>query len=206
MEHLNLETAPRSSNDDKDLNDDDIDFWGEDETLDTDTNEASSHSSFLNREWKRRHEQFHTMGYRDGITAGKEASAQEGFNVGFKQSVHSGYNWGLVRGISSAYINLSDDLKEKLARTVEKRERLRNLYQSSHKISTMDALKMYHESIQRAETKQEPSESSSQISSGDNGELSMYNQLDDLFKELISIQHDSPEIDLKIEQRREIPE
>lgn len=40
------------------------------------------------------------MGYRDGIAAGKEASAQEGFNEGFKQSVHIGYNWGLVRGIT----------------------------------------------------------------------------------------------------------
>ncbi|KAK4372373.1 hypothetical protein RND71_007757 [Anisodus tanguticus] len=34
---------------------------------------------------------------RDGIMAGKEASAQEGFNVGFRDSVYVGYNWGLVR-------------------------------------------------------------------------------------------------------------
>lgn len=40
------------------------------------------------------------MGYRDGITAGKEASAQEGFNFGFRQSMHVGYRWGLVRGIT----------------------------------------------------------------------------------------------------------
>lgn len=39
------------------------------------------------------------IGYRDGIIAGKEASAQEGFNIGFKESVLGGYKWGLVRGI-----------------------------------------------------------------------------------------------------------
>lgn len=40
------------------------------------------------------------MGYRDGISAGKEASAQEGFNIGFKQSAGDGYKWGIVRGIT----------------------------------------------------------------------------------------------------------
>lgn len=40
------------------------------------------------------------IGYRDGLIAGKEASAQEGFNIGFKQSVLTGYNWGLVRGVT----------------------------------------------------------------------------------------------------------
>ncbi|XP_042422606.1 uncharacterized protein LOC122010213 isoform X1 [Zingiber officinale] len=42
----------------------------------------------LIREQKWRHDHFYTMGYRDGISAGKEASAQEGFNVGFKQSAY----------------------------------------------------------------------------------------------------------------------
>lgn len=40
------------------------------------------------------------IGYRDGLIAGQEASAQEGFNIGFKDSVLIGYNWGLVRGIT----------------------------------------------------------------------------------------------------------
>lgn len=57
-------------------------------------------SSELDREWQRRHDQFHTIGYRDGLIAGKEAAAQEGFNVGFKQSVMVGYKWGLVRGVT----------------------------------------------------------------------------------------------------------
>lgn len=40
------------------------------------------------------------IGYRDGLMAGKETSAQEGFNIGFRDSVYVGYNWGLVRGIT----------------------------------------------------------------------------------------------------------
>ncbi|XP_073133437.1 uncharacterized protein [Henckelia pumila] len=71
---------------------------------------ASSHGSSaemlkepfdMHREWQRRHDQFHTIGYRDGLIAGKEAFAQEGFNIGFKDSVSIGYNWGRARGITS---------------------------------------------------------------------------------------------------------
>lgn len=40
------------------------------------------------------------IGYRDGLMAGKEASAQEGFNIGFGESVFVGYKWGLVRGVT----------------------------------------------------------------------------------------------------------
>jgi Essential protein Yae1, N terminal len=40
------------------------------------------------------------MGYREGITEGKEASVQYGFNLGFRQSVRVGKKWGLVRGIT----------------------------------------------------------------------------------------------------------
>ena len=40
------------------------------------------------------------IGYRDGLVAGKEASAQEGFNIGFKESVFVGQAWGLVRGVT----------------------------------------------------------------------------------------------------------
>ncbi|KAJ1428149.1 Essential protein Yae1, N-terminal [Sesbania bispinosa] len=60
-------------------------------------------SSDLEREWKRRHDQFHSAGYRDGLIAGKEASAQEGFNIGFKQSVLAGYGWGVVRGVARLF-------------------------------------------------------------------------------------------------------
>ncbi|XP_027355411.1 uncharacterized protein LOC113865204 [Abrus precatorius] len=59
-------------------------LWdGSDDKLDS--------SSDLDREWQRRHDQFHTIGYRDGLMAGKQASAQEGFNI--ELVFLAGYSW-----------------------------------------------------------------------------------------------------------------
>jgi len=102
--------------------------------------------------------------------------------------------------LRSAYANLPDHLKEKLAGTIEKRNELQNLHQSSQVISTADALKMFHESIQHSETRQESPGSNSHllINEGSNR-----NQLDILFKDLISLLHVSQEIAVKIEPVRE---
>ncbi|KAK9130489.1 hypothetical protein Sjap_010976 [Stephania japonica] len=54
----------------------------------------------LDREWHKRHDQFHKIGCRDCIIAGKETSDEEGFNNGFNESVLVGYKWGLVRGVT----------------------------------------------------------------------------------------------------------
>ncbi|XP_019058692.1 PREDICTED: yae1 domain-containing protein 1-like isoform X2 [Tarenaya hassleriana] len=77
--------------DDYNFEDNDGSVWGSDE---------ESNRESLDREWQRRRDEFHAIGYRDGIIAGKEAAAQEGFNIGFKESVLAGYKFGLVRGIS----------------------------------------------------------------------------------------------------------
>ncbi|KAI8537823.1 hypothetical protein RHMOL_Rhmol09G0053700 [Rhododendron molle] len=87
------------------------------------------------------------IGYRDGVTAGKEASAQEGFNMGFKESVGVGYNWGLVRGVTSALTCLPDGMKEKLVVTQEEKDKFQSLYESVHSLSTTDALKLFHDDI-----------------------------------------------------------
>ncbi|CAD5174145.1 unnamed protein product [Musa acuminata subsp. malaccensis] len=89
------------------------------------------------------------MGYRDGTSAGNEASAQEGFNIGFKQSASSGYKWGIVSGIivglMGAFVSLPDQFKEKLVKELEDRGRFQSLYKPVQKISTDDALViMYH--------------------------------------------------------------
>ncbi|CAN6457952.1 unnamed protein product [Victoria cruziana] len=76
-------------------------LWSDDSASDGCRGDGRDGKSELDREWNRRRNQFHTIGYRDGLMAGKEASAQEGFNAGFKESVMAGYNWGLVRGITS---------------------------------------------------------------------------------------------------------
>eukprot|EP00262_Sarcandra_glabra_P001315 TRINITY_DN1135_c0_g1_i1.p1 TRINITY_DN1135_c0_g1~~TRINITY_DN1135_c0_g1_i1.p1 ORF type:complete len:259 (-),score=44.71 TRINITY_DN1135_c0_g1_i1:52-726(-) len=141
-------TAPSSQSHQSDPYDDDgDDMWCEDGSLCDSFGDGLGKTSDLNREWARRHGQFHTIGYRDGLIAGKETSAQEGFNVGFKQSVLTGYNWGLVRGITSAFICLPDHLKEKVVGTLEKRDGLQNLYESVHSVSTKQALKLFHDDI-----------------------------------------------------------
>ncbi|KAL3523205.1 hypothetical protein ACH5RR_016039 [Cinchona calisaya] len=119
------------------------DLWYDDESL-PDRTEKLEKVSDMDREWQKRCEQFHTIGYRDGLMAGKEASAQEGFNKGFKESVFVGQTWGLVRGVTSALACLPDALKERLVETEDKRNKLQHLHESVSAISTTDALKLFH--------------------------------------------------------------
>ncbi|CAI5463792.1 unnamed protein product [Closterium sp. Yama58-4] len=66
------------------------------------------------REWDReaqvRRDNFVKLGYRDGITAGKEAAAQEGFNAGFRESCAHGFRWGHARGLASVLSSLPPDV------------------------------------------------------------------------------------------------
>uniref|UniRef100_A0A1S4DX60 Essential protein Yae1 N-terminal domain-containing protein n=1 Tax=Cucumis melo TaxID=3656 RepID=A0A1S4DX60_CUCME len=127
---------------------DDGSLWGG-------SDEGLEETADLDREWQRRHDQFHTIGYRDGLIAGKEAAAQEGFNIGFKQSVSVGYKLGLVRGVSSVLASLPDDLKEKLAGTPENQSKFQSLYESVNSLSTVDALRLFNGDITTQHTKEE---------------------------------------------------
>ncbi|KAH8824105.1 hypothetical protein DL96DRAFT_1670793 [Flagelloscypha sp. PMI_526] len=62
--------------------------------------------SLSNLEWNKIDNDFTTAGYREGITAGKESSLQEGFDSGFAQiGVPLGHNLGNLRGIASALLS-----------------------------------------------------------------------------------------------------
>lgn len=143
------------------LSRDDGSLWGS-------SPEEHGSLSDLDREWKRRHDQFHTIGYRDGVTAGKEASAQEGFNLGFKESVLIGYNWGLARGVTSALNFLPDGLREKLVETQEEKDKFRSLYGSVHSLSTTDALKLFHDISKRSVEQSDSNEASSNVDQSSN--------------------------------------
>ncbi|XP_028114113.1 protein yae1-like isoform X2 [Camellia sinensis] len=143
------------------LSHDDGSLWGS-------SPEEHDSLSDLDREWKRRHDQFHTIGYRDGVTAGKEASAQEGFNLGFKESVLAGYNWGLVRGVTSALTLLPDGLREKLVETQEEKDKFQSLYESVHSLSTTDALKLFHDISKRSVEQIDSNEASSNVDQSSN--------------------------------------
>ncbi|CAL9036998.1 unnamed protein product [Musa banksii] len=136
------------------------------------------------------------MGYRDGISAGKEASAQEGFNIGFKQSASSGYKWGIVRGITSAFVNLPDQFKEKLVKKLEGGCTFQSLYKPVQEISTDDALRMYHFQLQQ-ENKQSHQRSKATVSSAI--EDFDCNKLDFFFKELMLLVSESYEIKASVD-------
>ncbi|KAL4570401.1 hypothetical protein LXL04_026053 [Taraxacum kok-saghyz] len=106
--------------------------WCEDEKFDP--------SSDLKREWERRKEQFHAIGYRDGLIAGKEASAQIGFNEGFKEFVVDGFKWGVIRGVTGALDCIGSEIKEKLIESKETRSKFHDLFESVNHLSTTDAL------------------------------------------------------------------
>ncbi|KAK4767806.1 hypothetical protein SAY87_002947 [Trapa incisa] len=123
------------------------DVWEEDECLWDDSEDRLDSSTDLEREWQRRRDRFFTIGYRDGLIAGKEASAQEGFNLGYKFSVPVGYNWGIVRGVTSALALLPDGLKERLVEDPEERVRYQNLHQSVRSLSASEAFKLFSNEI-----------------------------------------------------------
>ncbi|KAJ9671152.1 hypothetical protein PVL29_027233 [Vitis rotundifolia] len=164
------------------------DLWdGSDEDLDK--------VSDLDREWQRRRDQFHTIGYRDGLIAAKEASAQEGFNVGFKESVFVGYKWGLVRGVTSALACLPDGLKEKLVETEEARNKFQCLYKTVHSLSTDNALKLFHDGILKNKSVEQTGnvESSSNVADMQD-RSSDSNVLENRFEELHSLLRESPTV------------
>ncbi|KAK7381891.1 hypothetical protein VNO80_00440 [Phaseolus coccineus] len=197
LELSKLELTSTSAVDEKDkLNDcggdDDLSFWDDsDDKLDS--------SLDLDREWQRRHDQFHTIGYRDGLIAGKEASSQEGFNIGFKQSVLDGYSWGVVRGVTSAFSHLPHQLKERLIETQEKRNEFQVLYESVHSLSTTDALGLFSEEIKAQEALEHSEHSEvSHHTAGLQEQSSRGSQLRNYRGQLTSLITDSPAIDIHL--------
>ncbi|TVU36841.1 hypothetical protein EJB05_18793, partial [Eragrostis curvula] len=167
---------------------DDDDIWGDD-------SDSPGHESTLDREWSHRKNQFHKMGYRDGITEGQKDSAQEGFNVGFRQSVNVGYKWGLVRGVTSALASLPDSLKEKLLPDVHCREKLQDLHNSVRVISADDALQMFHNSIRQNKNPSEEPHGTSEDGASDS------NSFTTLSKDLVVLLHECPDVKVSEELR-----
>ncbi|CAO2195889.1 unnamed protein product [Urochloa humidicola] len=160
----------------------------EDDDIWDDASDSPGHASNLDREWIHRQNQFHKMGYRDGITEGQD-SAQEGFNVGFRQSVNVGYKWGLVRGVTSALASLPDNLKEKLVPDAQCRRKFQDMDSSVQEISADDALQMFHESICQSN---HPSEDLHVTSTADGATES--NRIKSLSEDLVLLLHECPDI------------
>lgn len=197
-----LELSPSSAahNDHQLLGNDETDLLDKDGLAWDDSDEVFGESSDLDREWQRRHDQFYTIGYRDGVIAGKEASAQEGFNIGFKQSVPIGYNWGLVKGATSAFACLPDELKERLVEDQGHRDKFQDLYKSVNSLSTPDALKLFSDEIMSDKTTQQSrAAEASGLTAGSQVQSLEPSRLGSYFAELRSLLIECPAIDVQLD-------
>ncbi|CAA0808940.1 Essential protein Yae1- N-terminal [Striga hermonthica] len=186
-------TADQATNNPNESDADDC--WYDDESSYENSVERLDKARDMEREWERRHNQFHTIGYRDGLIAGKEVAAQEGFNIGFKESVLAGYNWGLVRGITSAMMCLPDGLKEKLVETEETMNEFRKLHEHVQSLSTTDALKLFYEDQKRKSENQKESDNHSHTQVVLNHQHSDKNVLENCHRQLQSLLSDTPMLD-----------
>ncbi|KAH6824587.1 hypothetical protein C2S53_010401, partial [Perilla frutescens var. hirtella] len=168
------------------------DSWYDDDFSCEDSVDKLNKASDMDREWSRRHNQFHTIGYRDGLFAGKEAAAQEGFNIGFKDSVLTGYNWGLVRGFSSAMASLPGGLKEKLVKTEETRNKFQRLHESVQSISSTDAMTLFYEDHKRKSLQEKETAKPSSTVADQSNQSTDVGVLDNYHIQLQSILHESP--------------
>ncbi|XP_052182344.1 protein YAE1-like isoform X2 [Diospyros lotus] len=179
---------------DHSLHDDDS-LWGS-------SPEEQNNLLDLDREWQRRHDQFHTIGYRDGLTAGKEASAQEGFNIGFKESVVAGYNWGLVRGITSVFTSLPDGLRKRLMEAQDDRDKMQSLHESVLALSTADSLKLFHDedvSMKRSAEETVGAEVNPHMAGSQSQSSSTLNSYFGELKSLI-LKHPAIQVNLEVDQ------
>ncbi|CAN4080656.1 unnamed protein product [Withania somnifera] len=186
----NLQSSLRSTTNsgNNDSHDGDwCDLWSDDGDFCHDSTDKLDKTSEMDREWKRRHDQFHTIGYRDGLMAGKEASAQEGFNGGFRDSVYVGYNWGLVRGTTSALASLPDGLKERMVDTTEIQNKFQLLHESVQSHSTMEMLQLFHDYLSKKSEESGNDDNSNSCLAGSNDLSSSDSLLENYQKELQSV-------------------
>ncbi|KAF2322431.1 hypothetical protein GH714_017008 [Hevea brasiliensis] len=119
--------------DEGDLQDEDGSFWG-------DSDEELDKASELDREWERRRDQFHTIGYRDGLIAGKELLLKMDLTLVLRSQC--------LKDTIGVWLEvLREGLKERLIETQEKMNKFQTLNESVHSLSTMDALKLFHDDI-----------------------------------------------------------
>ncbi|KAJ7041185.1 hypothetical protein C8F04DRAFT_1208450 [Mycena alexandri] len=73
--------------------------------MDSPWNENANPESSRDIEWTNISSEFTTVGYREGITAGKESALQEGFDTGFATvGAPLGHEIGFLRGMASALV------------------------------------------------------------------------------------------------------
>ncbi|KAJ7682905.1 hypothetical protein B0H17DRAFT_1075346 [Mycena rosella] len=95
--------------------------------MDSPWDEEANQETSRDIEWTKISSEFTNVGYREGITAGKESALQEGFDTGFAAvGAPLGRDLGFLRGVSSALLAFLNSSvchhAEKDAMVVEARE------------------------------------------------------------------------------------
>eukprot|EP00249_Psilotum_nudum_P015462 c25339_g1_i1 orf=362-994(+) len=108
----------------------------------------------LEREWKSRHTLFHTLGYRDGIEAGKNSSMQGGTDTGLKEGMGAGFKWGLAKGWMIAFEALPDGAKRLLLNEDRAKDQMDVLSAAVSSISSDNAFSLFSEHLERVDSSQ----------------------------------------------------
>ncbi|XP_058107131.1 uncharacterized protein LOC131250807 isoform X1 [Magnolia sinica] len=114
-----------------------------------------------------------------------------------KHLIWTGSGRGGTINSTPALALLPDHLKEKLVGELETRERLQNLYESVHSISTKDALQLFHDDILGSGLEQPLNHSEGNADTATTPvDISGCNQLERFSKELGSLLRECPSIEV----------
>ncbi|XP_058107128.1 uncharacterized protein LOC131250805 isoform X3 [Magnolia sinica] len=177
---------PSAQNDDSHDDNDGDDVWGEDGSFYNVSDDGSGKTSDLDREWERRHNQFHTM------------ASRQAKKLLHKRVSLSALSSLCLSGTNGAMLEVSPDhLKEKLVGELETREGLQNLYESVHSISMKDALQLFHDDILGSGLEQPLNHSEGNADTATTlVDISGCNQLERFSKELGSLLRKCPSIEV----------
>ncbi|KND01114.1 uncharacterized protein SPPG_04204 [Spizellomyces punctatus DAOM BR117] len=78
------------------------DVWNDAEGL----SDSQYDKQVAERNWNRLQDQHGVVGYKEGITEGKQVSLQQGFDRGFKDAAGIGFQLGALRGLLSTLIQV----------------------------------------------------------------------------------------------------
>eukprot|EP00897_Mesotaenium_endlicherianum_P010311 jgi/Mesen1/9308/ME000060S08745 len=129
---------------------------GEDDFFGNDFGADDLHKSDdIQQEWRAREAQFRSVGYRDGVTAGKNASVQEGFNAGYIEAVEAAQAWGQARGAACTFAALKPGLQELLVQSGDARRRLLAANDEIRPVSSQQARLAYYQGLLASERQQQ---------------------------------------------------
>lgn len=101
--------------------------------------EGGSSIEELARESRTRGAEHRNTGYREGISAGQNATVQEGFNQGVKEAVLISYAWGQARGAAVAFGALPQHVAAKLVPAEPARSRISEIASTTGSIDSQHA-------------------------------------------------------------------